>query len=134
MYDLSLILGSSQLIGLLSRVYLLIDSSGASCCSTGCLQSLQDQFVRVDPRFVRIVRVGPRVRLLCCRFFIFIFGVLGIIIIGIIIIDSFNPIGIVVDDSVSILVLKAFETLLVCHVFDSFDDDIGHGFLVDNVP
>jgi hypothetical protein len=62
-------------------------------------------------------------------FFIFIFDVIGIITI-----HSFNPIGIVVDDSVSILELEAFGTLLVCHVFDSFDDNIGHGYLVDNVP
>jgi hypothetical protein len=39
-----------------------------------------------------------------------------------------------VDDAVSVLELKAFETLLICHLFDSFDDGIGHWYLVDNVP
>jgi hypothetical protein len=39
-----------------------------------------------------------------------------------------------VDDTDSVLELWAFETLLICHVFDSFDDDIGHWYLVDNVP
>jgi hypothetical protein len=61
--------------------------------------------------------------------FIFIFNVIRIIIIGIIIIHSYNPIGIMVDDSVSVLELKALETLLVCHVFDSVDDNIGQWLL-----
>jgi hypothetical protein len=41
-----------------------------------------------------------------------------------------------VDDSALVLQLKAFETLLVCRVFDSFvdDDSIGHWYLVNNVP
>jgi hypothetical protein len=39
-----------------------------------------------------------------------------------------------VDGSVSLLELKALEALLVCHVFDSFDDNIGHWYLVNDVP
>jgi hypothetical protein len=67
-------------------------------------------------------------------FFIFIFDVIGIVVNGIIIIHSCNPISIMIDDAVSVLELKAFETLLVCHVSDSFDDNSGHWYLVDNVP
>jgi hypothetical protein len=68
-------------------------------------------------------------------FFIVVFFIFILIfdVTGIIIIHSCNPISIMVDDAVSVLELKAFETLLICHVFDSFDDDIGHWYLVDNV-
>jgi hypothetical protein len=67
-------------------------------------------------------------------FFIFISDAIRIIIIRIILIRSCNLIGMVVDESVLVLELKAFETLLVCHVFDSFDDDIGHWYLMNYVP
>jgi hypothetical protein len=40
----------------------------------------------------------------------------------------------VVDDSVSVFELKALEALLVSHVFNSFDHDIGHGYLVNDIP
>jgi hypothetical protein len=40
----------------------------------------------------------------------------------------------VVDDSISVFELKALEALLLSHIFDSFDDDIGHWYHVGDIP
>ena len=51
----------------------------------------------------------------------------------IIVIHSCNPNCIVEDDSVSVLKLEIFKSLLVCHGFNSLDDDIGHWDFVNDV-
>jgi hypothetical protein len=70
-----------------------------------------------------------------------VFSVVGVlfiiifIVFNIIMIHSCNPIGIVVDESVSVFEREALEALLVSHVFDSFYDDIGpHWYLVNDIP